>query len=312
MISFLILFFVLFFQSYFKMLSLVLPTINCGGEKQALYNNVNYTFETVLEVGTSDSEIHLVRSNINGEIYISKVYDIYGIDQNSLNNYMNELNILKKLRNCENVIQLVDYVKSNDKLCIIVEYCEQGDLYTDILNRKMNNQMYTEEEILNIFNQILNGLSYIHKNQITHSDLKSTNIFIKNNVIKIGDFGLSNVGSNKNLGTLNCLSYESIKFNKTNKLSDLFQLGCILYELSTLSSLSQATNVNEMILFFESKNYNNIIINSISTQYSQNLINTVSKLLSLNTLERLEVVTNYNLNKNIQLRNSFNTVGILA
>uniref|UniRef100_A0A8C9GBI0 non-specific serine/threonine protein kinase n=1 Tax=Piliocolobus tephrosceles TaxID=591936 RepID=A0A8C9GBI0_9PRIM len=294
------------------MLSLVLPTINSGDEKEALYKNVNYTFETVLEIGTSDSEMHLVRSNINGEIYISKVYDIYGINENTLNNYMNELYILKTLKNCENVIQLVDYIKSNDKLCIIVEYCEQGDLYTDILNRKMNNQMYTEEEILSIFNQIVNGLSYIHKNQITHSDLKSTNIFIKNNIIKIGDFGLSQIGTNKNLGTLNCLSYESIKFNKTNKLSDLFQLGCILYELTTLSSLFQATNIYEMISIFENKNYNNIIINSISTQYTQNLINTISKLLSLNTLERLEVVTNYNLNKNINLGASFNTVCISA
>lgn len=279
------------------MLSLVLPTINSTEEKQTLYRNSNYTFVTVLEIGTSDSEMHLVKSNINGETFISKVYDIYGINQEALNNYVNEMTILQTLDNCENVIQIADCIKTNDKLCFIVEYCNQGDLYTDILNRKINNQMYTEEEILNIFNQILNGLNYIHKNQITHSDLKSTNIFIKNNVVKIGDFGLSQIGSNKNLGTLNCLSYESIKFNKTNKLSDLFQLGCILYELTTLSSPFQANNINEMISFFENKNYNNIITNSISTIYSQNLTITISKLLSLNTLERLEIVTD--LNKNL-------------
>ncbi|ANQ06540.1 Serine/threonine-protein kinase Nek1 [Plasmodium coatneyi] len=270
--------------------------------------NYGYKFETVLDTLTSNSEIHLIRSLETGEAFISKVYDIYGASKNDLNRYMNELHIMQKLENCENVVQVVDFIKQNDSLSLITEFCTQGDLYTHILRRKMKNEMYTESEIFNIFNQILNGLNSIHKNGITHGDLKSTNIFIKGDKVKIGDFGISQKGSNNNLGTLNFLSYESILFKKTNKLSDLFQVGCILYELATFSSPFSAKSMGDMISFFEDKNYKNYIVKDISNIYSDKLVNIISKLLSLNTSERLEVVTNYSLTRtesiNLELSNS--------
>ncbi|EUD65141.1 serine/threonine protein kinase [Plasmodium inui San Antonio 1] len=290
------------------MLSLLLPSIRNTDEKQSVYMNYGYKFETVLDTLTSNSEIHLIRSLETGEAFISKVYDIYGASENDLNRYMNELHIMQKLENCENVVQFVDFIEQNDSLSLITEFCSQGDLYTHILRRKMNNEMYTETEIFNIFNQILNGLNSIHKKGITHGDLKSTNIFIKDDKIKIGDFGISQKGSNNNLGTLNFLSYESILFKKTNKLSDLFQVGCILYELATLSSPFSAKTLSDMISFFEDKNYKNYIVEDISNIYSDKLVNIISKLLSLNTLERLEVITNYNLSRtesvNLDLSNN--------
>ncbi|WBY55889.1 NIMA related kinase 3 [Plasmodium yoelii yoelii] len=260
--------------------------------------NYGYKFETVLEIMTSNSEIHLVKSLDTNETFISKVYDLYGINENDLKNYMNELHIMKKLENCENIVKIVDFIKKNDSLSFIIEFCNQGDLYSDILRRKINNEHYSESEIFNILNQILNGLSSIHKNGIIHGDLKSTNIFIKDDKIKIGDFGISQKGSNKNLGTLNFLSYESIKLNKTNKLSDLFQVGCILYELVTLSSPFSANNINDMIRLFEDKNYKNDIIKNISSFYSIQLVDIISKLLSLNALDRLQVISNYNIARN--------------
>ncbi|SBS89085.1 NIMA related kinase 3, putative [Plasmodium malariae] len=279
------------------MLPLLLPSISSTDEKHKVYMNYGYKFETVLDILTSNSEIHLIKSQDTGESFISKVYDIYGISENDLKKYMNELYIMKKLENCENVVKIIDFIKENNSLSFIIEFCSQGDLHSDILRRKMNNEIYTEREIFNIFNQILNGLSSIHKNGIIHGDLKSTNIFIKDNEIKIGDFGISQKGSNNNLGTLNFLSYESIKLKKTNKLSDLFQVGCILYELATLSSPFAANNMNDMILLFEDKNYKNYITNNISSVYSAKLVNIISNLLSLNTLERLEVITRYNISR---------------
>ncbi|CRH03647.1 NIMA related kinase 3, putative [Plasmodium relictum] len=278
------------------MLSLLLPSIN-SVEKYNLYTDYGYTFETVLDILTSNSEIHVIKSVKTDEVFISKVYDIYGISENDLSKYMNELYIMKKLENCENVVKIIDFIRQNDSISFILEFCSQGDLHSDILRRKMNNEIYTESEIFNILNQILNGLSSIHKNGIIHGDLKSTNIFIKDDKIKIGDFGISQIGTNKNLGTLNFLSYESIKFRRTNKLSDLFQVGCILFELATLSSPFSAKNMSEMISLFEDKNYKNYIVKSISSFYSKKLVNIISKLLSVNTLERLEAIINYNLNK---------------
>ncbi|GAW82751.1 serine/threonine-protein kinase Nek1 [Plasmodium gonderi] len=290
------------------MLSLLLPSISNTDEKNSVYMNYGYKFETVLDTLTSNSEIHLIRSLDTDETFISKVYDIYGATENDLKKYMNELHIMKKLENCENVVKVVDFIEQNDSLSFITEFCSQGDLYSDILKRKMNNEKYSESEIFNIFNQILNGLNSIHKKGIIHGDLKSTNIFIKDDKIKIGDFGISQKGSNNNLGTLNFLSYESIIFKKTNELSDLFQVGCILYELATLSSPFSANSVKDMISHFEDKNYKNYIVKDISAIYSEKLVNIISKLLSLNTLERLEVITNYNINRteyiNLEISNN--------
>lgn len=62
---------------------------------------------------------------------------------------------------------------------------------------KLNNKVFTKEESINIFNQILRGVEFIHKNNIIHRDLKMENIFLKKNqkhgnyVCKIGDFGLA-------------------------------------------------------------------------------------------------------------------------
>ncbi|GAB68230.1 serine/threonine-protein kinase Nek1 [Plasmodium cynomolgi strain B] len=230
------------------MLSLLLPSISNTDEKQSVYMNYGYKFETVLDTLTSNSEIHLIRSLETGEAFISKVYDIYGASENDLNRYMNELHIMQKLENCENIVQVVDFIKQNDSLSLIIEFCSQGDLYTHISRRKMNNEMYTESEIFNIFNQILNGLNSIHKNGITHGDLKSTNIFIKDDKIKIGDFGISQKGSNNNLGTLNFLNknYKNyIVKDISNIYSDkLVNIISKLLSLNTLERLEAITNYN--------------------------------------------------------------------
>lgn len=270
------------------MLSLVLPSITVS--KYNYYNMYGYELETVLDVMTSESEIHVVKSIASGESFISKVYDIYGVCEKKIEEYMTEVYIMKVLENSENVVKIVDCIKTESVLSFVLEMCNNGNLYSDILNRKMNNQLYSEEEIMNILNQILNGLNSIHSKEIIHADLKSANIFINNGQIKIGDFGISKIGNNSNLGTLNCLSYESIKYGSTNKLSDLFQVGCIMYELVTLSSPFSATCVNGMINIFENKNYLQNLINEIPSIYSDKIVTIISKLLSLNTLERYSVI----------------------
>lgn len=252
-----------------------------------------YKFESVLDVMTSESEIHVVKSIASEESFISKVYNIYGINGEQMQKYMTEVYIMKKLENNKNVVKFIDCIRHNELLSFIFELCNQGDLFTDILKKKMNNEMYSESHILNIFQQILNGLKSIHENDIIHADLKSSNIFINNNEVKIGDFGISQIGQNSNLGTLNYLSYESIKFGKTNKLSDLFQLGCIMYELVTLSSPFLSNNINGMVNIFENINYQQNLINNIPSVYSDKIVNIISKLLSLNTLERYEIMSQY-------------------
>ena len=69
-----------------------------------------------------------------------------------------------------------------------------GNLFS--LQSKMSSKVFSFDEAINIFNQILRGVDVIHKNKIVHRDLKLENIFVrktdKNGLLcKIGDFGLA-------------------------------------------------------------------------------------------------------------------------
>ena len=69
-----------------------------------------------------------------------------------------------------------------------MEYCEKGELFDYIVN----NGKLSEEESCRLFQQIINGVEYLHEQSIIHRDLKPENILLDNNInIKISDFGLS-------------------------------------------------------------------------------------------------------------------------
>lgn len=53
---------------------------------------------------------------------------------------------------------------------LVMEYCDMGNLYS--MQSKLSNKVFSFEEALNIFNQVLRGVEVIHRNKIVHRDLK--------------------------------------------------------------------------------------------------------------------------------------------
>jgi len=89
--------------------------------------------------------------------------------------------------------------------------------------------------------QLALGLQHIHNKKVLHRDLKTQNVFItKDNRVKIGDFGISKMLENTvqlagtSLGTPYYLSPEICLGQKYDYKSDLWMLGCVLYEMCTL------------------------------------------------------------------------------
>ncbi|XP_077927956.1 serine/threonine-protein kinase Nek11 isoform X4 [Halichoerus grypus] len=74
-----------------------------------------------------------------------------------------------------------------DNFCIITEYCEGRDLDCKIQEYKEAGKTFPESQIIEWFIQLLLGVDYMHERRILHRDLKSKNIFLKNNLLKIGD-----------------------------------------------------------------------------------------------------------------------------
>ncbi|XP_041123576.1 serine/threonine-protein kinase Nek11-like isoform X2 [Polyodon spathula] len=81
----------------------------------------------------------------------------------------------------------------HDSFCIATEYCEGGDLDNRIRDRRSTGRLFSEKQVLEWLIQILLGVQYLHERLILHRDLKTKNIFLKNGMIKIGDFGVSRI-----------------------------------------------------------------------------------------------------------------------
>ncbi|KAJ6666502.1 hypothetical protein lerEdw1_020225 [Lerista edwardsae] len=78
-----------------------------------------------------------------------------------------------------------------ESFCIITEYCEGRDLDFKIQEYKEADKVFPESQVVEWFIQLLLGVNYMHERRILHRDLKAKNIFLKSNLLKIGDFGVS-------------------------------------------------------------------------------------------------------------------------
>ena len=99
-----------------------------------------------------------------------------------------EINIQKKLHH-QNIVQQYAIIETDSTIYIISEYCSGGELFDYIVSKR---KLY-EVEACRIYQQLISGLEYLHKQRICHRDLKPENLlFDSKHILKIADFGLSN------------------------------------------------------------------------------------------------------------------------
>lgn len=122
---------------------------------------------------------------------------------------------------------------------IVMEYCNNGDLFQKITTHQKSKTYIKEEEIWKIFIQVVKGLKSLHEVDIFHRDLKSANVFLnKDGSAKLGDMNVSKVAKKGLLytqtGTPYYASPEVWRDQPYDMKSDIWSLGCVLYESITL------------------------------------------------------------------------------
>ncbi|XP_040565373.1 serine/threonine-protein kinase Nek5 isoform X2 [Lepeophtheirus salmonis] len=186
----------------------------------------------------------LVSSSKSGNPYVIKEMVI----ANEKGKTKNEVDILKRCFHFNIIRQLISeffYGGNEDEviLYMVMEYADGGDLHQYINKWREENKTYmSESKILNWFIQIALALNYLHREMILHRDLKTHNIFVTagNKILKLGDFGISRTLSHENefattgIGTPQYLSPEMCQSQPYNYKSDIWSLGCVLYEMCVL------------------------------------------------------------------------------
>ncbi|XP_021245033.1 serine/threonine-protein kinase Nek11 isoform X3 [Numida meleagris] len=190
-----------------------------------------YTIQRKLGNGSFGS-VYLVsdkKAKQGDELKVLKEISVGDLKPNETVEANLEAQLLSKLDHPAIVKFYASFVE-RDSFCIITEYCEGGDLDYKIQEYKESGKIFTQRQIIEWFIQLLLGVNYMHERRILHRDLKTKNIFLKNNLLKIGDFGVSCLlmGScdlaTTFTGTPYYMSPEALKHQGYNTKSDICML----------------------------------------------------------------------------------------
>ena len=243
--------------------------------------------------------VYKVKRKEDSKIYAMKIVKISLLGTKERENALNEIRILYSLTH-PNIIGYKEafYDENSKTLNIVMEYADDGDLESKINYNKMNKLFFDESTIWKISIQILKGLKYLHDNNIIHRDLKSANIFLmKNGLIKIGDLNvskLSKIGSaNTHTGTPYYSSPEIWIDKPYNNKTDIWSVGCIIYEMCNLNPPFRGTsliNLYNNIQKGEYKNIHSFYSKELKFVISQMIIVEPNKRFSCDKLLELNII----------------------
>lgn len=167
-----------------------------------------------------------------------------------------------------------------------MEYADDGDLFQKIMHHQKNTTWFKEDFIWKIFIMVVKGLKALHDFDIMHRDLKSANVFLnKDGSGKLGDMNVSKVAekglSYTQTGTPYYASPEVWRDEAYDIKSDIWSLGCVLYEMITLKPPFRAENMQGL--------YKKVLKGSypkISNQFSADIQTIVKSLLQVSSKKR--------------------------
>jgi NIMA (never in mitosis gene a)-related kinase len=196
--------------------------------------------------------VWIVTRKEDGHQYAMKRVKISQLNPKERENALNEVRILASL--CHpNIVGYKEafFDEESKTLNIVMELADDGDLDSKIQKHIKSRTSFKESEIWSCLIQIVQGLKHLHENKIMHRDLKCANIFtMKNGLVKLGDLNVSKIVKMglvyTQTGTPYYASPEVWQDKAYDYKSDLWSVGCVLYELCALKPPFRGRNLEEL------------------------------------------------------------------
>lgn len=201
-----------------------------------------YRILSCLGEGATGAVYKALQTDISRQVALKSVHYFRQDDEGQYLRFQREAKILAGLLH-ENIVCVYAFISCPEMpACLVMEYVDGETLSQVISNKKTLSQART----INIAIQICNALEYAHAAGIVHRDLKPQNLMVcqtpRPDFVKILDFGLSRLVdadasqvekltlTGELVGTLQYMSPEQCKGEAVDARSDIYSLGCLLYE----------------------------------------------------------------------------------
>ncbi|NWW85667.1 NEK3 kinase, partial [Rhynochetos jubatus] len=226
----------------------------------------------------------LVHHRISDEKYAMKEIRL-PMSSSGVENSRKEAILLAKMKH-PNIVAYKESFEADGHLYIVMEYCDDGDLMEKIKHQRGN--LFPQDTILHWFVQMCLAVKHIHDKRVLHRDIKSKNVFLtQNGKVKLGDFGSARLLAHPvsyactYVGTPYYVPPEIWESMPYNNKSDIWSLGCILYELCTLRHPFQANSWKHLILKICNGSYN-----PLPSHYSYELHYLIKQMFKRNPKNR--------------------------
>ena len=184
-------------------------------------------------------------------MYALKETNVRNLSQQERQEAVNEIRLLASVQRNPGISGFHEAFIDGNRLCIVMEYAPFGDLSRALRKRLAQKKLLPEDLIWSYFIQIARGLQALHRQKILHRDVKTANVLrMSGEIVKLGDLGVAKLMkdamTSTQIGTPHYMPPEVWRNRPYTFNSDVWALGCVLFEMCSFSVPFEARSMEEL------------------------------------------------------------------